>query len=353
MQNNMKRYQNDFAIKFARLMEQRLVAWKQIQNSERKELYSLKSFGMYLISALIGFIPGRNEHEYHFTFHCWVALFCLIGGIITNIQLVNKGYQNKIKSTLFPELLTVFGEEIFYDRGSGIVSNTFVNNLVNFKSIADFVNKDKKRKNITPISNRIFEECKLYPEKITSREDDDTFHGKYQDVEFVMDEVDFGWNSNNRHHTYHSMFKGLAMKFDLHKSINARVLILTKHSFTKIPPNFERVNLEYEKFNKKYDVWVEKGNFAGSGQIEARYLLNTVFIERLMQIQTSFKVNKMCCSVFGNTLLIMLSTNRDLFEMNHLFGRIDDTSQYSHLFEEFASVLSFIEVLNLSSKTKL
>ena len=72
-----------------------------------------------------------------------------------------------------------------------------------------------------------------------------------------------------------------------------------------------------------------------------------------MQIQTSFKINNMCCSVYGENLLIMLSTKRDLFEMNHLFGRVDDTRQYKSLFEEFASVLSFIDVLNLASRTKL
>ena len=52
-------------------------------------------------------------------------------------------------------------------------------------------------------------------------------------------------------------------------------------------------------------------------------------------------------------MLILLQTNKDLFEMNHFFGKIDDVKQYEHLFNEFASVLSFIDVLNLSSKTHL
>ena len=98
---------------------------------------------------------------------------------------------------------------------------------------------------------------------------------------------------------------------------------------------------------------VEKNAMGGLGQIEARYLLNTVFLDRFMQLQTSFRVSKIACSVYGENMLVMLSTNRDLFEMNHLLGKIDDIKQYKHLFEEFASVLSFMEVLNLASKTKL
>ena len=106
------------------------------------------------------------------------------------------------------------------------------------------------------------------------------------------------------------MFKGLAMKFKMNKEIYPRVLILTKYSFTKIPPNFEKVTLEYEKFNKKYDVWVEKYSNGTSGQVEARYLLNTVFMDRLMHIQTSFRVRKMCCSVYPFHCLSNQKKNR-------------------------------------------
>jgi len=310
--------------------------------------------GGYLFAALLGFIPGKREHEYHLKLHCWLAVIFFIGAIIVNIQVTNKNYQNKIKSTLFPDLLKVFGDKIFYNLDAGAIADALAGSLLNSKDSASMV---EGLTNYSTAGNNIpdyvFENCQLYNRKITQREDDDIFNGEYHDVKFLINETDFGWNSNDKHHTYHCMFKGIAMRFKMNKDIKNRVLILTKHSFTKIPPNFEKVTLEYEKFNKKYDVWVEKHPISGSGQVEARYLLNTAFMERLMQIQTSFKVNKMCCSVFDDEMLIMLSTNKDLFEMNHLFGKIDDISQYRHLFDEFASVLSFIEVLNLSSKTKL
>ena len=102
----------------------------------------------------------------------------------------------------------------------------------------------------------------------------------------------------------------------------------------------------------KYDVYVQKSQDV-NGQIEARYLFNTAFMDRFMQIAISFGVYRVQCSIFDDSMLILLSTNKDLFEMNHLFGRIDDIHQYDHLFDEFASVLSFIDVLNLASKTGL
>lgn len=321
MYNCMDKYKNDFAIKFAKIMQENLPKWKTFQTEDRKSLYSLDSFRWYFGPALLAFIPGKRETNYDLEMHCYAAIGIFILMIILNIQYTNKTYQNRVKCTFFDDLLKVFGDNIFF--ASRIINNSLFNN------------------------------CQLYPREIMTREDDDRFYGEYNGVKFVINETDFGWNENNKHRTYHRMFKGIAMHFTMNKEINSRVLIMSKNLWNKVPKNYEKVVVEYEKFNKKYDVWVEKNAVDNSEQIEARYLLNTAFLDRFMQFQTSFRVNKISCSVYKKDMLIMLSTNKDLFEMNHLLGKIDDIKQYKHLFEEFASVLSFIEVLNLASRTKL
>lgn len=333
MNKSMNRFQNDFAISFARIMEEKLQQWKEFQNEERKSLYSLGSIRTYLFVTLLAFVPGKREYNYDLKLHCWIAVVFFIFAVITNIQIANKTYQTKVKKTFFDDLLKVFGKHIFY-QGYGSSSN--------ISKYSNYV-----------IQNTMFNSCQLYPRDIMTREDDDRFHGEYNGVKFVINETDFGWNENNKYRTYHQMFKGVAMHFKMNKEIKSRVLIMSKRFRNKVPKNYEKVDLEYNKFSKKYDVWVEKRVLGGSGQIEARYLLNTVFLDRFMQLQTSFRVSKVACSIYGNNMLVMLSTGRDLFEMNHLLSRIDDIKQYKHLFEEFASVLSFIEVLNLASKTKL
>ena len=144
------------------------------------------------------------------------------------------------------------------------------------------------------------------------------------------------------------------MHFEMHKKIKSRVLIYSKNLIPdKLPNGFEKVEMELESFNKKYNVYVEKMHQTAEGQIEARYLFNTLFLERFMQLQTSFKVDKIICSICENSVLILLETKKDLFEMNHLLNRIDDINQYKYLFDEFASIFSFVEILNLSSRTGL
>lgn len=324
MSSSINRFKNDFSIKFAQLMQERLPVWKQVQREERSSLYSLPAIGMYLLFSLLGFIPGKRETNYDLNFHIFMAVIIFVGTVIINIQTTNKKYQNRIKATLFSQLLHVFDKNIKYAR-------------------------NKK------IPTACFEDSKLYNHTIQIRTDDDIFHGNYNDVEFIINETDFGYETRDSkgRRQYHSMFKGVAMHFKMNKQIKSRVLIMSKTFLNLAPHNFEKVELESCNFAKKYNVFVEKNSLGGNGQIEARYLLNTAFMDRLMQIQTSFKTNKMNCSIIGNNMLIMLSTNKDLFEMNHLLGKIDDIKQYNHLFDEFASVLSFIEVLNLSSRTKL
>ena len=73
----------------------------------------------------------------------------------------------------------------------------------------------------------------------------------------------------------------------MQKKIKSHVLIYSKGLFkNKVPKDFEKVEFEYEKFNKKYDVYVQKSQMEARGQIEARYLFNTAFMDRFMQLHT-------------------------------------------------------------------
>ena len=324
MNNCMNKYKNDFAIKFAQLMEKELPYWKRQQRECRAALYGGWVW-LYLGAFAAGFLPGKHETDYfnNLKMHFWLGVFFCIVSIITAIDFENKDYQKRIKKKLFPKLLKVFAKQIQYP---GIVINP--------------QEYDKSLLLKKPVSRRLTDDC---------------FSGVYNGVPFKIEETELrnvkpAKRKKDEEET--SLFKGVAMHFEMEKEIKARVLISTKLLCRRTPKGYEKVTLEYEKFNKKYNVYVQN-SAQTQGQIEARYLFNTAFLERFMQIQTSFSVRNMECSICGKELLFLLHTGKDLFEMNHLFGRVDDVRQYEKLFNEFASVLSFIEVLNLSSKTRL
>lgn len=357
-ERRLRKYQNDFTNKFVQIMSVQVSAWKEIQKEKQRSLYSITSILIYLGVSLFAYIPGKNETNYDLQFHFYLSVIFFICVVIGNIISTNKDYQNSIKSMLFPSLVKIFGDDVHYICSyTSCMTDALTNSYINKEDIANIITdlgQNSGKCTLYRITNNIIQDSQLYTKDITEREDDDRFYGKYNGIEFIINETDFGWNAKDKHKTYHRMFKGVAMLFKLNKEIDNRVIITSKSIFNTIPKEFEKVEVEYNKFAKKYKVYVSKiGSTKGSGQIEARYLLNTAFLDRFMQLHTSFSVPRIQCSIYGNQMLVMLSTRKDLFEMNHLFGRIDDVKQYKHLFEEFASVLSFIDVLNLSSKTKL
>ena len=337
---SMSKYKNDFTIKFAQVMQKNLSRWQATQTQLKSSLVSFNALSCYFGFAILIFVMTSiksfgEDIVFSIYFPVCFAVGVFIFTVLMNIRSKNKEYQKFVKCDMYPKLLKLFGN-ISHDIKYGGIS------------INDLVDSD------------LFYFIKFF---YGDKKDDDIISGNYNNVDFIMNETNFGYKGK---YAIISMFKGVVMRFQMHKIIKARVLILSKSPFRfvsiykfffrelpfkkHLKKNYERVSVEYEKFNKKYEIWVEKGC---SGQIEARYLLNTAFLDRFMQIKTSFRSQNMMCSIIHDSMLICLETNKNLFEMNHLFRKIDDINQYKHLFNEFASVFSFIDVLNLSSKTKL
>lgn len=310
--NCIDKYKNNFAIKFANLMEGNLPRWKRLQMKCIKKIFSLRSCILYCV-IIIFCLLMKN------VIVLFIILFIVI---LDNLKRINKSYQRKIKHELFPKLVKIFGD-------------------VNYGGTIPF---------------KIYDESMLFKQEANSIQKDDSFNGTYKNVPFTIVETDINYTEwkNNKLEKYEHLFKGITMHFEMHKKIKSRVLIYSKNLIPdKLPNGFEKVEMELESFNKKYNVYVEKMHQTAEGQIEARYLFNTLFLERFMQLQTSFKVDKIRCSICENSVLILLETKKDLFEMNHLLNRIDDINQYKYLFDEFASIFSFVEILNLSSRTGL
>lgn len=332
----MEKYKNDFAIEFAKIMQKNLPRWKKFQKEHIKALFSDKTMlSMYLLFFLISFIPTLVIQD---SFFADIGVILIIILLILNINSENKEYQNCIKTDLFSELLKVFNQDIEYGAGG------------NFYNSLDSVYCSGY------IPNSIYNNSMLFNKSVSYDSPDDTFTGVYNDCPFTITETKV---INTIMHIGGKiedvqLFKGLAMHFKMLKEIKSHVLIYSKGLFkNKVPEGFEKVEFEYAKFNNKYNVYVQKTQMDAGGQIEARYLFNTAFMDRFMQLEMAFPVSRLRCSVKGAEMMILLSTENDLFEIGHIMNRIDDVSQYQNMFGEFASVFSFIDVLNLSSKTGL
>lgn len=126
--------------------------------------------------------------------------------------------------------------------------------------------------------------------------------------------------------------------------------ILKKCHFFKSQPiaceKLLKLMLEDTQFNKKFKAY-------SSDQIEGRYLLTTAFMERLLNIQTTFGTKDIKCSFYDDKLMIAISTNKNLFELGNLFCKVDKSVYIEKFLDEIISILIMIDYFKLDENTKL
>lgn len=187
--------------------------------------------------------------------------------------------------------------------------------------------------------------------EITKIENDDYFRGFHDGICITISEVKLIRGSGQ----YSSCtFNGLFIKLDLNKQTKHHTIIIENPSFCSfltsgLPnhfPQMEKVELEDPEFNKHYHVFSQD-------QVEARYLLTPSFMERFKNLKEIYKTNHIRASFQKNSVLIAMSSDKDLFVLGDITKSVTDSKEVQTLFEEFAAVLSLIEALKLNIKTCL
>jgi hypothetical protein len=105
----------------------------------------------------------------------------------------------------------------------------------------------------------------------------------------------------------------------------------------------KRVGLEDPKFEKVFEVY-------GSDQVEARYLVHPVLMERLLDLEASFHGQKLRCAFEYGDLLIAVEGG-NLFEPGDLFKPLPDPARARRIVEEIGKVLRVMDgVLTAQAK---
>lgn len=97
----------------------------------------------------------------------------------------------------------------------------------------------------------------------------------------------------------------------------------------------ERVRLVASQFEKAFEVW-------GTDQVEARYLLHPVMMERLIALETGLKGKRIRCAFEGGDLLVAVEGG-NLFEPGDMFKPLVDPSRARRIVEEIAGVVRVMD----------
>lgn len=97
----------------------------------------------------------------------------------------------------------------------------------------------------------------------------------------------------------------------------------------------ERVRLVDPAFEKTFEVW-------STDQVEARYLVHPVMMERLLELEKALHGKRIRCAFDGGDMLIAVEGG-DLFEPGDLFKPLVDPARARRIVDEIASVVKVMD----------
>lgn len=198
---------------------------------------------------------------------------------------------------------------------------------------------------------------KMQPSKILPNHDrcdsEDYFSGTYKGVDIEFSEVDFKQRRRSKNRTYYvSVFKGLVILLDMNTKKFYGHTMLDKNKgkigewFKQKSSNLKRANLVDPEFEEMFDVYT-------NDQVEARYLIDPVMIERLKGLQMEYGGEGMTAAFYDSKMLILIESKHNYFEPAELEIPATDPRSILSMKKEIGEILSLIDRLDLYDPEKV
>ena len=130
----------------------------------------------------------------------------------------------------------------------------------------------------------------------------------------------------------------------MNKNFKGRTVVLEDKGILNVFKHIsglERVKLEDIQFEKLFEVYA-------SDQIEARYLLTTAFMERILKLRDLYQGKSIQFSFKDNQLLVAIPTKQDMFEACSFFKSNVNKKKIDRVFDQFYAVFSIVDILKLN-----
>ncbi|MBP7710353.1 MAG: DUF3137 domain-containing protein [Rickettsiales bacterium] len=248
-------------------------------------------------------------------------------------------YKNAIKSDLFKNIFSFFGEFIYEPGGSKSLGSYEQFQLlpaydVKFSTSEDYVVGTYKGVNIS------FEEACLQKETRTK-----------QGTSINFGKVHLGRGAGGRQEVKTEVkFKGILITLSFNKNFKGRTIVRTDRKIDNlvrgVTDSLERVELEDPEFEKMFQVYSQD-------QVEARYLLTTSFMERLKSLSVFFESERTEASFYENKVLLTFVGTQNLFEPRSIFEQTDLVKECKNVIAQMGLIFDVIDHLKLDQRTGL
>ena len=189
--------------------------------------------------------------------------------------------------------------------------------------IVKFIDQNLTFDHTNKISEAEFSRTKIFKQHRDRYSGEDLVYGKLEKTDIRFSEVHAEYKTTSVNSkgqtttTWHTIFKGILFIADFNKSFQSEVFVLpdtAEKLFGKWGQNLQALNKSHGNLVKLEDPEFEKA-FAiyGSDQVEARYLLSTSLMERILTFKKKTKSN-IYLSFVDSRLHVGITLNKDLFE---------------------------------------
>jgi hypothetical protein len=173
---------------------------------------------------------------------------------------------------------------------------------------------------------------------------EDLFRGAYRDCPFELYEghLEQRHTDGKGRTRYTTVFRGQLVRMHFPRDFLGVTIVRRDAGVFNIfgggankGRKLERVRLVDPMFEKAFEVW-------GTDQVEARYLLHPVMMERLIELERVLRGKRLRCA-FENGDLLVAVEGGNLFEPGDLFKPLVDPARARRIVEEIAGVMRVMD----------
>jgi hypothetical protein len=266
---------------------------------------------LFIVKSGVPFIPG--------IFFPVIMAGVLLGFVAAALS---KGYVRQFKATIIQKIVKFIDEGLDYWAHRRIPKSTFV-------------------------ASDIF---KTEPNRYKG---DDYVCGKVGATQIEFSELHAEYESGSgKDKRRHTVFKGLFFIADFNKHFTSKTIVLPDKaeklfgSFGKLFQSWNMVRgqlikLEDPEFERSFVVY-------GDDQIQARYILSTSLMERIVDFKNKTG-RQVYLSFVGSRVFVAVAYTRNLFEPK-LFSTILDFELVREYFEDLQLAIGIVDDLNLNTR---
>lgn len=302
---------------------------ERFEQNRRKAIEDMKTRRTMSIPVCVAIVAAAillllNTESTNAKFFWLIAGAGALSGVYYLVTQPLRNYKTSVKTRVFPEILSFLGETFKYS----------ITTPYGVKSL--------KKSGIVP--------------SFSSEKTEDFIHGEHKGVSIELMEAKLEQDSGDSSVT---VFEGLCIKLGMNKNFSCKTIVKkdrgtavnwlagnVSHKFSSNTGDLQRVTLEDPVFENSFEVY-------SNDQVEARYLLSTSFMERLLALQSHYGGVAVQASFYDNNLLLMIPSQHNHFETSSIYRRVDFRSEAKTVIREMQGIFQIVEILKLYETNRL